>query len=310
MVLKLKKNNPGCRCCPGDGNCVLITTTDCGNPLLGSGQGDASYYTLTMSGLSNSNCAYCDTWNGEFKISATGALDEWASPSSDLTYCGKTAGDPLYTLSRSGGYYNLTANGLGYVWRTATADWSCVATETLTLQEPTPVPAPCSSVPTTVDLIPCVKCIHCTNSQTATPNEVQIDISGLTHKACDCTNLNATFTLSDIPGSCGRYYFSDDTYTCQGHPLGCPEELAIYAEMNQLIEEDYPNRGWRVYIHIGRISWGDADCPRSIIRYYWSSGGTGTFDCMTARTGLTLYSNTDNYFCNDWESASIDLTPL
>lgn len=286
---RFKKNNPGCKCCPPC-NCITIATTDCATAPY-----DPFYWDLSVAGLTNDDCTSCATWNGDFKLCYTGN-DTWESAKSSSTSCGHTAGDPLWKLTRSGGYYNLDALGLGYRWRLATGSWSCGRQNTLTLQEPTPVPAPCGNVPSTLDLDPCIlECGNCTAG--TTPNRVQLQFANITDKCAVfwlCTQLNATFVLDVTTNICFyRYPTAVLVGPCTG---GNTMAFDIWCQID--------SQGWLVTVR------GVAGSPQSYTEwafFRWSSGG-GAFDCSASRTA-TLIDRHDPIFC-DFANATCTITPL
>jgi hypothetical protein len=181
-----------CGCVPVE-ECRLIDTPGC--------EDDASIYLINVSGLANSSCASCNDWNGVFNLKYDNA-GVWKSDPSSSTNCGHTAGDPLWKLEydSGAGYYYLTAVGLAYRWRLAIASWACNGTNALSLVSPTPVPAPCTGVPTTINAVPCT--IECSLCSGTVPDTVSVTLSGWidadpdVYHGCWCSLLNGTYVLS------------------------------------------------------------------------------------------------------------------
>lgn len=178
-----------CGCVPVD-ECRLINTPGCVD--------DASIYIITVSGLTNDSCADCAAWNGTFNLKyVSGGV--WKSDPSDSTSCGHSAGDPLWKLEHDSttGYYYLTAVGLAYRWRTAIASWTCNGTDTMTLVSPSPIPAPCSNVPSTIDAVPCT--IECEYCSTDDPDSISVRLLGFVDHSttgCWCSLLNGYHVLN------------------------------------------------------------------------------------------------------------------
>lgn len=299
---RFKKNSPGCRCCGAPPcNCISVNTTDCG-----SSTPDVFYYTFTMPGLSNDACASCSIWSGDHKLCWDGS-DTWRTAISTSAACGHTAGDPLYTLTRTGGYYVLEAKGLAYRWRLATASWQCAKPNTLTLVTPLPTPAPCSGFPGTVVLTACAACQYCGPPGTF-PNRVQIDIVNVANGYCggtfpgdlkDCASaLNATFILNRVSNTCTHIKgWTSDVLQCAGINEARSWNMFQEASVARITSSLY----WWQY----RILLVNATGKARYITFRYTSATA--FDCSVPRT-LTFISQ-DLYFC-DWSGATVTLTPL
>jgi hypothetical protein len=281
-----KRNSPGCGCCDTC-PCEQVNTAKCV---------DVSAYTFSMSGVSNSDCTECSVFNGDFTLCKVPTADQWDTPAYAGTPCGHTTGNPLYRLSVGGGYYTLSALGTGTAWRKSSASWVCAGTNVLTASATSP---DCSGFPATVTLTPCATCGIC-DPTASMPASVQIDISGVTNRACDCDNLNGTFVLDKVSGSCLRWYENRTL-------LGCPWNTACdqrWVGIRVEVGSSFAGYYWVLRIHLGAPS---IYCLNVEQHFVYMSAVT--FDCSVPRT-MTLTRDADNWFCDGWGAASVTLTPL
>lgn len=165
-----KKNNPGCPCCDC---CDCGTATGC--PTCGSTAYMKSRWAFTMTGVANSSCSTCATYNGSYQLCyVSGCTFNTPTACYGSVSC-STVTNPKYSLTKAGGAaatcrdsleWNLRASGgngacnppypnsLEKYWALEPASWSCSSSNTMT-DTSCCVGNHCSSWPSSVVLAPC-----------------------------------------------------------------------------------------------------------------------------------------------------------
>lgn len=149
-------------------------------------------------------------------------------------------------------------------------------------------------------------CTCCSGS--TEPDEVQVEISGITNSGCsDCASqFNGTFILPFVwagPSYCDWLYRFDPWLCCQ---FSANNSTTLQARTQQ---DDDGNCKWIVELAIACYDPYTGSYTVLSAQWKWDSGGSSDFDCSVART-LTFDADdsSDETHCS-YGSSSVTLTP-